>query len=50
MILTSSILILISGLIGIILFIPFPFSEEPWLKQQYGKEYEDYCKKVRRFI
>lgn len=26
------------------------FSEEPWLRQQYGKTYEDYCKEVPRFI
>ena len=50
MILTSSILILISGILGIILFMLSPFSEEPWLRQQYGKDYIDYCNKVRRFI
>ena len=50
MILTWSILVLITGILGIILFILFPFSEEPWLRQQFGKYYIDYCNKVRRFI
>ncbi len=50
MILTSSILVLISGILGIILFMIFPFSEEPWLKQQFGEEYIGYCNRVRRFI
>ncbi len=27
-----------------------PFSEEPWLRSQYGKPYEDYCRQVRRFL
>ncbi len=27
-----------------------PFSEEPWLRRMYGKPYEDYCRKVRRFL
>jgi len=27
-----------------------PFSEEPWLRKMYGKPYEDYCGKVRRFL
>ncbi len=46
----NSLLAFIAGLLGIILFIITPFAEEPWLKEQFGINYEEYCKKVRRFI
>ncbi|MHA1232264.1 MAG: methyltransferase family protein [Candidatus Helarchaeota archaeon] len=31
-------------------FILMPFTEEPWLKEKYGDQYLEYCKKVPRFI
>lgn len=31
-------------------FVSMPFAEEPWLHQQYGKEYEEYCDQTPRFI
>jgi len=40
----------IVGVIGNLLFILTPFVEESWLQEQYREEYEDYCKKVPRFI
>jgi len=46
----NSLLAFIAGLLGIILFLITPFAEEPWLKEQFGIKYEEYCKKVRRFI
>ncbi|MBY8987581.1 MAG: isoprenylcysteine carboxylmethyltransferase family protein [Candidatus Lokiarchaeota archaeon] len=49
-ILTNSFLSLITGVFGIILFFMTPFVEEPWLKEVFGTKYEEYCKKVRRFI
>jgi protein-S-isoprenylcysteine O-methyltransferase Ste14 len=35
---------------GVVWFLIAPLAEEPWLRKQYGKEYEDYCKDVPRFI
>ena len=31
-------------------FLLAPLAEEPWLKEQYGKPYEDYLKAVPRFL
>jgi protein-S-isoprenylcysteine O-methyltransferase Ste14 len=47
---TFSFMALVTGLIIIALFFILPFSEEPWLRQEYGKAYEDYSTKVSRFI
>ena len=47
---TSSFMALVTGVFAIILFFIIPLSEEPWLRQQYGKSYEAYCKKVPRFV
>lgn len=49
-ILSNSLFSFITGLLGIFLFISVPFIEEPWLKKQFKEEYEDYCKKVSRFL
>ena len=27
-----------------------PFAEEPWLEEEYGKDYETYRERVPRFI
>ncbi len=45
-----SLMALVTGAFAIFLFFIIPFSEEPWLRQQYGQPYEEYCKKVPRFI
>ncbi|NLF89706.1 hypothetical protein GX563_12935 [Candidatus Bathyarchaeota archaeon] len=47
---TASWMALTSGLFAIFLFLVIPFSEEPWLSEQYGKQYEDYCRLVPRFV
>jgi protein-S-isoprenylcysteine O-methyltransferase Ste14 len=47
---TFSLMALITGTILVAAFVVLPFSEEPWLLQEYGKTYQDYCKKVPRFI
>jgi protein-S-isoprenylcysteine O-methyltransferase Ste14 len=47
---TLSFMALVTGLIIIALFFCLPFSEEPWLLQEYGKAYEEYSAKVSRFI
>jgi protein-S-isoprenylcysteine O-methyltransferase Ste14 len=41
---------LVTGIFVILLFVILPFRKEPWLRQQYVKSYEEYCKKVPRFI
>jgi protein-S-isoprenylcysteine O-methyltransferase Ste14 len=46
----SSYLALVTGLFAIFLFLVLPYSEEPWLRQQYGQAFEDYCRMVPRFI
>jgi protein-S-isoprenylcysteine O-methyltransferase Ste14 len=48
--LTASFMALITGGFEILLFLIIPFSEEPWLKEKYGKPYENYCRIVPRFI
>lgn len=30
--------------------VAMPFAEEPWLREQYGEEYSDYCDRVPRFV
>lgn len=45
-----SFMALVTGVFAIGLFFIIPLSEEPWLKQQYGQAYEEYCKIVPRFI
>ncbi len=47
---TYSLMALTTGLLILVLFLILPFSEEPWLRQQYGKDYEEYCEKVPRFV
>ena len=48
--LTASLMALITGVFAIFLFLVIPFSEEPWLKKQYGLPYDNYCRTVPRFI
>jgi protein-S-isoprenylcysteine O-methyltransferase Ste14 len=57
LILTGEALMLSSWAIGIwaIVFLIinmfyFPLSEEPGLRKRFGKEYEEYCKNVPRYI
>ncbi|MFQ5822010.1 MAG: methyltransferase family protein [Candidatus Heimdallarchaeota archaeon] len=47
---TNSMMGLITGVIGIFLFIFAPFSEEPWLKEQFGEQYQMYCQTTPRFL
>lgn len=41
---------LIVGLPSIVVLIAAPFAEEPWLRQRYGKDFDSYASKVRRFF
>ncbi len=47
---TNSFWALITGILIILWLLLAPFSEEPWLREQFGKEYEEYCRKVPRFM
>lgn len=47
---TYSLMALITGVIVATVFVILPFSEEPWLRQQYGSAYVEYCRQVPRFI
>ncbi len=44
--------LLVSILLGwwAVLYLMAPCKEEPWLEQQYGNEYRQYKRSVRRFI
>lgn len=50
MILSAAPWAMVVGLAGIVVLIAAPFSEEPWLKDQYGTTFVDYSKRVRRFF
>ena len=47
---TDSYYALVTGLAFILLVLLTPFSEEPWLEEQYGEEYLAYRERVPRFI
>jgi len=49
-IICNSLLIYVVAIIGVILFLLTPFAEEPWLREQYGTQYDDYVLSVVRFI
>jgi protein-S-isoprenylcysteine O-methyltransferase Ste14 len=49
-VLSNSLLALITGLIGAAWFVLAPFTEEPWLRDQFGEEYDRYIDAVPRFI
>ncbi len=47
---TASYMELVSGVLLSAMYALTPLSEEPWLKQQFGQEYKEYCRRVHRFI
>ena len=49
-ILTNSTYAWITCLLGIVWFVLAPFTEEPWLRDQFGVEYDSYIKRVPRFL
>lgn len=40
----------VHGFLTALVYILFPFAEEPWLREHYGDEYEEYCEQTPRFI
>ena len=49
-IVTSSEATILAALVWIIPLVLVPFAEEPWLLQRHGSEYEEYLRKVPRFV
>lgn len=49
-VLCASIAVIPVVAVGIIVLLVAPLAEEPWLKNVYGKPYEDYRRKVRRYL
>lgn len=47
---SNATLALLPGLLGALLFALWPFSEEPWLRERFGEDYERYCGRVPRFL
>ena len=50
MILSAAPSTLIIGTASILVLVAAPFAEEPWLKKQYGSDFEKYMASTRRFI
>jgi protein-S-isoprenylcysteine O-methyltransferase Ste14 len=49
-IVTSSRATILSVIVWIIPLVLVPFAEEPWLRQRHGSQYEEYLRKVSRFV
>lgn len=47
---TDSWLTLVIGATFVLYYLLLPLAEEPWLRQQYGSDYERYCRNVPRFV
>lgn len=47
---TSSRATILAALVWILPLVLIPFAEEPWLRQRHGSEYEEYLRKVPRFV
>ncbi|MGD2200764.1 MAG: isoprenylcysteine carboxylmethyltransferase family protein [Candidatus Bathyarchaeota archaeon] len=41
---------LLVGAVFILFFLLAPLSEEPWLREQFGEEYDEYLSRIPRFI
>ncbi len=50
MVLTAAPLAMLVGTSAIIVLAAAPFSEEPWLRSQYGSDFDQYVAQVRRFL
>lgn len=46
----SSTLVNILLLLWALIYVLAPLAEEPWLQRQYGQTYQDYCRRVPRFL
>jgi len=48
--LSNSLLTVVASLVGILVLILVPRAEEPWLREKYGVEFEQYKESVARFL
>ena len=48
--LCNSSLTFLTTALGIVLFLLTPFSEEPWLRERFGEQYDDYVAQVPRYV
>ena len=42
--------LLVHGALTVVVYVLFPFAEEPWLREQHGEEYDEYCERTPRFV
>jgi len=49
-VISNSFLVFITGMLGVVLLVLAPFTEEPWLRRQFPTEYDEYCKNTPRFF
>ena len=47
---SNSLLALLAGGLMIAGLIANVFAEEPWMRDRFGEEYDDYCRRVPRFL
>ena len=47
---SNATLVVLPGLFGALLFVLWPFTEEPWLRERFGAAYDRYCQRVPRFF
>ncbi|WP_424972925.1 methyltransferase family protein [Dinoroseobacter sp. S76] len=50
MLFSAAPLVSVVGGAAILALLAAPFAEEPWLRAQYGSEFEGYASRVRRFL
>ena len=50
MLLTNSWMVWVIGILALVLNILAPYTEEPWLEEQYGDSYLEYKRRVPRFL
>ena len=49
-ILCNSMVVLVAALLGASCFVLAPFAEEPWLRRRFGATYDEYARRVPRFV
>ena len=50
LVLSASPIALVVGILAIAVLMIAPFAEEPWLRERFGGEFDDYCARTRRYL